>query len=240
MDQPAWEHDGGTGGYRTSFQVQPDSQTVRVILINNTDLPPHSLLAALAPAAKPEQRPELPLTPEAAAEYTGIYELAPDARFTVILRDGKLWTRLTGQPFFPLFYSGDDLFFLKIAPAELQFERTGKTISQVTLFQNGREQPATKTDTPAPQLIFRTAQELQPYTGTYDLAPGVVFTLSVRNQTLFAELTGQPALPVFETRPGHFEYDVVQAALEFETDAEGKVTTLILHQNGTHRAPRRP
>jgi len=239
LDQPVWEHGGGTGGYRTFLQIQPGAHTIRVILVNNTDFPTDAFLAALNPSTPPKQRPELPLTPEAAAEFTGIYELTPDARFTVLLRNGKLWTRLTGQPFFPLFYSGSDRFFLKIAAAELQFERTGDAISQVTLYQNGREQTAAKTADPAPKLLFRPAEKLKLYTGTYDLAPGAVFTVTVRNATLFAELTGQPAVPVFETRPGHFEYDVVEAALEFETDAAGTVTTLILHQNGTHRAPRR-
>jgi hypothetical protein len=46
-------------------------------------------------------------------------------------------------------------------------------------------------------------------------------------------------LPVFETKPAYFEYDVVKAALEFERDKDGKVNGLILHQNGTHRAKRK-
>ncbi len=240
LQEPAWEHDGGTGGYRTSFQVQPDSKSVRVILINNEALAPQLLLAAIDPPPSNQNRTELPITPEAAREYTGVFEIDPQARFTVIQRGDHLWTRLTGQPFFRLFHAGDDRFFLKIAPAELQFERTDGQITHVTLFQNNREQRATKSTQPPPKLRFRPAKELEPFTGIYDLALGVFFTVTIRNQTLFAQLTGQPAYPVFETQPGRFEYDIVEAALEFETDTNGTVTTLILHQNGVHRAPRRP
>lgn len=242
LNEPAWEHDGGTGGYRTSLQIQPDSQTVRVILINNDALAPPVLLAAIDPP-DPERnrsRTEVPLTAAAARDYTGVFELDASSRFTFIQRGDHLWTRLTGQPFFRLFYAGKDRFFLKVVDAELQFERTNGEISHVTLFQNGREQRATKSAAAPPKLLFRPAAELKAYTGTYDLAPGAVFTLTLKGQTLFAELTGQPAFPVFETRPGRFEYDVVEAALEFETDAAGTVTALILQQNGTHRAPRRP
>lgn len=240
LNAPAWEHDGGTGGYRSSIQIQPDSQTIRIILINNSSLAPPLLLAAISPATSTKARPELPITPEAAREFTGVFELDATHRFTIIQRGDHLWTRLTGQPFFRLFHAGNDRFFLKIVPAELQFERTAGQISHVTLFQNNREQRATKSTEAPPTLLFRTAKELQPYTGTYQLAPGTLFTLTVKNQTLYAQLTGQPDFPVFETQPGRFEYDVVNAALEFETDPEGQVTTLILHQNGTHRAPRLP
>lgn len=240
LNQPAWEHDGGTGSYRTSFQVQPDSQSIRVILINNDALAPPVVLAAIAPQAPTKNRPEVPLSPEATSEYTGVFELDANSRFTFIQRGDHLWTRLTGQPFFRLFHSGNDRFFLKVVSAELQFERTDGKISHVTLFQNNREQRATKSKQPTPTLIFRPVKDLERFVGSYDLAPGMAFTISIHNQTLFAELTGQPSVPVFETKPNHFEYDVVAASLDFKFDPEGAITTLILNQNGTHLAPRRP
>ena len=49
---------------------------------------------------------------------------------------------------------------------------------------------------------------------------------------LNAQLTGQPALPVYADKPDHFFYKVVDAQLDFERDAAGKVTALTLHQNG--------
>lgn len=49
------------------------------------------------------------------------------------------------------------------------------------------------------------------------------------------QLTGQQSVPVFEKRDDWFEYDVVEAALEFERDKDGKVVAVKLHQNGIIR-----
>lgn len=60
-----------------------------------------------------------------------------------------------------------------------------------------------------------------------------------RGGTLFAQRAAQAAFPVFKDRTDHFVYDVVEAALTFERDTKGKVTALVLHQNGRDiRAPR--
>jgi hypothetical protein len=56
---------------------------------------------------------------------------------------------------------------------------------------------------------------------------------------LEAQLTGQPAFPVFANARDRFFYMAVEAQLDFERDGEGKVVAVILHQNGRDiRAPR--
>ena len=239
LGEPTLEHDGGTGGYRSSLQIQPRSGIVRVVLSNNAAFAPQSLFAALDPARTAPPPREIPIPPERLQDYPGIYVSGPQARFTVLSRGKDLWIRLSGQPFFRLFGQGKDRFFLKVAPARIEFTRDAAgRVTALTLFQNGREQPAQRDDTPLPKLLFRPAAELERYPGTYMLAPQALFTVTLRAGTLFVQLTGQPALPVFETRQGYFEYDVVEAAIEFEQNDQGAVTGLILHQNGTHRAPR--
>ena len=49
-----------------------------------------------------------------------------------------------------------------------------------------------------------------------------------------------PRVPVFPVpgRPDRFAYEVVKAELQFERNAGGRVVTLVLHQNGEHRAVR--
>lgn len=240
MGAPCWDHDGGTGGYRSSIQIQPDTQTVRVILINNAALDPHSLRAAIARPITPIKPAEISLTVEEAKLFTGIYELGPQSRFTVIARDDQLWVRLSGQPFYRVSRSAPNRFFYPSIDAQLEFSPDGDSYSSLTLYQAGRELKFNRTSAPLPALLFRPAVELKKYTGTYQLGKDQKFTITLTDGTLFSQLTGQPALPVFEVREGYFEYDVVTAALEFEANAEGEMVALTLHQNGVHRAPRQP
>ena len=70
------------------------------------------------------------------------------------------------------------------------------------------------------------------YTGKYKLGPGAIFTIRREGDRLFAELTGQEKYEIFPQSQTDFFYKVVDAQLTFHKDQDGKVTYLILHQNG--------
>jgi hypothetical protein len=231
--QRGYEHGGGTGGFRSVLQVLPDSGTIRVALINNAALDSSAVLAAVRNEKPRAHESDKVLTEEQLAEYEGVYPLGPQARFTIVRRGDHLWTQLTGQAFLKLFpHETEDRFFLKVVAAELQFHRENGKIVSLTNHQNGRELTVKKSTQPAPRFIFRKQAELASFTGTYELAPGMMFSLTTGGSTLFAQLTGQPPAPVFEKRDDWFEYDVVDAALEFERDKDGAIIALKLHQNG--------
>jgi hypothetical protein len=66
-----------------------------------------------------------------------------------------------------------------------------------------------------------------------------VFDVAVKNDHLDAQLTGQPAFPIFASAKDKFFYKIVDAQLDFERDTGGKVVAVVLHQNGRDmRAPR--
>lgn len=243
--QTFYNHGGGTGGFRTHLELNPASGRAVVLLINNDALDPAALLAtARRPATPPAAgRTEAPIDAGKLADYPGVYAIDGQGRFTALLdATGRLRVRLTGQPFLPAYPAGADRFFLKAVAADYQFGRDADgRVDSLTLHQNGRQIPARRTAEPVPTVLFLSADQLKAYTGTYQLAPQVVFEITARAGHLFAKLTGQPALPVFPDRADHFVYDVVDAALSFERDAGGTVTALVLHQNGlAQRAPRQP
>ena len=77
------------------------------------------------------------------------------------------------------------------------------------------------------------------YVGRYQLAPSAILTISRDDAHLFAQLTGQPRFEIFPEGEKQFFLKVVDAQLTFETDAQGKATAAVLHQNGIdQRAPR--
>lgn len=233
--QRVWEHNGGTGGFRSAMQVFPDARAARVVLANDAELEPEAVLAAARKAgdeyAKREEGP--PLAPSALSEYLGVYEREHGVKFTCVARDGKLAIRLQGQSFLTAHPTAEkDRFFLKEVAAEYEFLRQEGRITALVLHQNGRDLLAKRGDEPVPGYIFRKAADLKELTGTYVMLTGSAFVITQRGSTLYAKLAEQPALPVFETKSNWFEYDVVEAALEFLRDDKGKIAALKLHQNG--------
>jgi CubicO group peptidase (beta-lactamase class C family) len=86
----------------------------------------------------------------------------------------------------------------------------------------------------------RVAIELPPESldhcvGRYKLAPGVFFTLRREGNHLTVQLTGQSFIEIFPESDTEFFYKVVDAQLTFTKDSAGKVTGLVLHQNGMNQ-----
>jgi hypothetical protein len=86
--------------------------------------------------------------------------------------------------------------------------------------------------------IILDASVLDRYVGYYQFTPSVFLTITRDGTELRAQLTGQGAQPIYPETATRFFYKVVDAQIEFTADPEGKITALILHQHGEHRAPR--
>ncbi|MEM6807886.1 MAG: serine hydrolase domain-containing protein [Pseudomonadota bacterium] len=88
------------------------------------------------------------VTLEASAFDAFVGEFAMTAapiKFTIRGREGGLEAQITGQPFFPIFAKGDDVFFYKVVEAELHFERDeAGAVSALMLHQGGIRQRATR------------------------------------------------------------------------------------------------
>ncbi len=73
---------------------------------------------------------------------------------------------------------------------------------------------------------------LASYVGEYELVPGFVLTVTREEDGLFVQATGQSRLQVFPETETDFFYKFVDAQITFVSDPAGKVTGLVLHQNG--------
>ena len=80
--------------------------------------------------------------------------------------------------------------------------------------------------------ISLPAAALQPYVGTYQIAPTFSITITLEGDQLMAQATNQPKFPLFAESPTEFFLKVVDAQVEFVKNDQGKVAYLILHQNG--------
>ena len=82
-------------------------------------------------------------------------------------------------------------------------------------------------------------QTLDTYVGSYEVSANFILTVTREDNQLFVRGTGQPKGAIYPKSAGEFFSKIVDAQFTFQTDAQGKVTALVLHQNGRDmRAPR--
>jgi serine-type D-Ala-D-Ala carboxypeptidase/endopeptidase len=77
------------------------------------------------------------------------------------------------------------------------------------------------------------------YVGNYQLAPGVIVSITRDGDHLYTQLTGQGKLEIFPQGEKDYFLKVVDAQITFVTDAQGKATELILHQGGIDQHAKR-
>lgn len=239
------EHNGMTAGYASYLGFTADRRHGVVVLTNKSvtvdDLGQASLLpdVDLAPAHK-----RIAVTAQELEAYDGAYELHPGFEITVFHKGDQLFTQGTGQPPFPVYASAKDEFFADVAEISLSFQRDehGK-VNKLVLHQHGDHvAPRVGTDAgdaSVPQSVVLDATTLANYIGHYQLTHDAVIDVTVKDGQPFVQLTGQPAFPLFASARDKFFLRVVDAKIDFERDAGGKVVALTLHQNGVdRRAPR--
>jgi CubicO group peptidase (beta-lactamase class C family) len=70
------------------------------------------------------------------------------------------------------------------------------------------------------------------YVGEYELSPQMKVVISRRDNTLYAQGTGQGEVALYPEANNKFFLKVVDANIEFISDDTGKITKFILHQSG--------
>jgi len=171
-------------------------------------------------------------------EYVGDYVASQGAIFTISRSGDQLSVQLTGQPAIPIYPSAKDVFNARIVVAQIVFKRDAQgKINALELHQNGVVVQAARSVGPLPQPSYPPIVKLDDatmngYLGTYVASPGAAFTVSRTADQLLVQLTGQPSWPVYASAKDEFFYKVVAAQISFVRDASGKVTGLVLHQNG--------
>lgn len=95
----------------------------------------------------PVEKSSVELPDEVLKQYIGIYELQPTFQIEVKLKEDGVFAQATGQPVFQIFASEKDKFFLKVVPAEIEFNRNSENdIESLTLFQGGQEMVGKKVE----------------------------------------------------------------------------------------------
>jgi hypothetical protein len=94
--------------------------------------------------------------------------------------------------------------------------------TQIVAAENSGARPEVSVDLPT----------LDRYVGKYQLRSYFVLTVTREGSQLYAQITGQPKLPVYAEAPNKFFWKVVDAEMTFAVSGSGPAASATLHQNG--------
>lgn len=229
-------HNGGTGGYRSFIGFTADRRHGIVVLTDSAVDVDDLGFAALDDGAPLRASFKVAALPDASLDdYVGTYKLAAGFLLKIFRMPDGLYARATGQLAIPIFPTAPNEFFAKVAGISITFTRDGAgAVNGLVLHQNG-EHPAAKFAAnelpPEPQEVARDPATLGDYVGKYQFRFGVL-EVALKGDHLEAQLTGQPAFPIYASGGDEFFYKIVDAKLSFERNGDRKIAAVVLHQNG--------
>lgn len=92
--------------------------------------------------------------------------------------------------------------------------------------------PPTTVAGAARKAVVLDPATLRRYAGRYQLAANQIVKVTAENTHLFAQLAGQPEFELFAASETEFFARVADVVIKFKTDAEDRVSELVLRQNG--------
>jgi CubicO group peptidase (beta-lactamase class C family)/uncharacterized protein YneR len=231
-------HNGGTGGFKSFAGFNKENGTAVVVLSSGKDSVDDLGLHLLDNRYQLKQKQATATVDSASLEkYTGTYQHASGTKYYVSREGNKLFVQLSGQGVNRVFPKSENRFFYKVVKAEIEFtnEEAGE-FQQLTLYQGGQQIPGKRiSDETGP--LQRTQIEIKPalleqYTGTYQIQPGFSIAVTLEEDTLMAQPTGQQQLPIFPESKTKFFYKIVDAQIEFIPNEDGAFNKMKLYQGG--------
>lgn len=237
-------HGGNTFGFSAYLGrlIEPD---ITIIILSNssayntTELKNNLTAIVMDQEYKlPEEIKEIEIEDkELYSKYIGKYDVANGLKMDIMEVEGRLYAQMTGQAAFEIFPSSNTEFFYKIVDAQIVFETDEDGLaSGFTLYQLGYEFPAKRAQAEEEKVALELDPEIiEALLGDYDmgvLAKGVTISIIKEDGKLFAQITGQPKAEILAASEREFYYKDIDAEIIFETDGNGTVKSLTLHQMG--------
>ncbi|MHC1775607.1 MAG: serine hydrolase [Lentimicrobium sp.] len=235
---PTIEHGGGIFGYTTNGIWLPKEDVYVVMLTNRDDMSPADISTKLAAIAIGKPFPDvaagIALKPEIAAKLAGVYEFEDGSYRSIIFEDGLLYSQRQGSTRFRLIPVADYKFAFENSFSTLEFANSGEGKQSVVFKNRIDEIRGAKTDKlpEGRKEVTLTPEQMQPFTGEYEIQPGFSLFVTLENGHLMTQATGQEKFEVFPESEVKFFLKVVDAQIEFKRNADGKVDSLILYQGG--------
>ncbi|MEZ4790964.1 MAG: serine hydrolase [Flavobacteriales bacterium] len=231
------EHSGGIDGFVSNSLYLPEEDIYVAVLVNRESSDASYLAPKLAAIAlgKPYGGTVLPLSAEAAAEYTGVYVSADSVERYLTADASGLHSQRQGSRKMDLHYLGDDRFLFAGDVTTLTFHRTNGRVSGARFLTRGRDELLVRSSKPLPAAHVAIPLDnatLQAYVGKYELMPDFILSFRAEGDRFFLQPPRQAEVEVFGEAPHKFFLKVVDATIEFHPEADGSLQRLTFTQGG--------
>jgi CubicO group peptidase (beta-lactamase class C family) len=242
--KPSVEHGGDINGFSSNGLWIPSERLHVIVLANHEreeERDPDDISQRIAGRLLGTSAPTpFAVAPEALGEYVGAYKVNETENRLITVEGGMLYSQRGRNPRQQLTAVARDEF-LSPSGTRLRFVRgtDGKVTGMMARGRIGPEELAPRTAESAESVVAAAnatvtvpVAMLQRYVGVYQFAPGFEVTVRLDGDVLRATPTNQAETPLVPESETRFSVREVNAVVEFETDATGAVTRLILHQGG--------
>ncbi|MDT0627945.1 serine hydrolase [Alteromonas sp. W364] len=231
------EHGGGIFGYVTNSIYLPE-ENVFVAVLSNTDFNGPGFVSTKMAAIAidkpyPEFSDDVSVDTDELASLVGVYDFDDGATRFITMHDGSLYSQREGGTKFLLHPTADGMFYFEGSFSNLRFtQEDGKT--EVLFKSRASESVGIKTDKPVPvktEITLDSATLMQ-FVGVFELQPGFDITITLEDDKLMSQATGQQKFQIYPMTKSRFFLKVVDAELEFIANENGAYTSMILYQGG--------
>jgi putative CocE/NonD family hydrolase len=193
------------------------------------------------PAEFSERETRVRIEPGVLDSYAGQYQVRPNVSFSITHEEGHLMIQPPGEPKEKLLPLSESEFRSAKVDAALNFckNKEGR-VTHFVLHQGGYQFQARNLAIPWPEPLDKSKEvSVNPeiftdFLGEYTLSDNQVITVSSQGDSLFAQITGQIKVKIFPASEETYFYRVADAEITFFRNDEGRVTHLVLHQNGVY------
>lgn len=241
--QPALTHGGGIFGFVTHALYLPEER-LSVVVLSNRAIPgwgPQDVALRLAGLATgrsyPIEAPRVDWTDDESLALQGTYRIDDEENRTIRFEEGTLISQRVGGPEFEVYpVEGDRLAFEQsLSWFSIERDESG-AVAAVALHNAWGGEPE-RAERISDEVQVREGvdvpvEQLERLVGRYELQPGFVMTVRIKDGGLEIQATGQPAIPVEAESATRFFSNRVGADIEFHLPEAGPAESLTLFQRG--------
>ncbi|TVZ59064.1 CubicO group peptidase (beta-lactamase class C family) [Flavobacteriaceae bacterium MAR_2010_105] len=235
---PSIQHGGGIFGY-TTMGIYLPQEKVYVIGLTNCDCKnitgSTTKIAAMAIGKPfPDIKDAIELPENDLKKWVGAYQFDESTIRHITFENGQLYSQREGSTKLPIYAMSNSKFIFE--GGDTSYEFSSKDGKKLANFSNGGNTIVGKEidkAAPADKIAITLAPEiLKQYIGKYEIMPQFIIEITVNENQIFAQATGQPQFEIFAEKEDSFFLKVVPAELIFNKDDKGKVVSATLNQGG--------